>query len=105
MGLLNSLGVFRQGEIFTPRASWSRFSISFHDRFISSHPLPCPAVRCRAAAAGGGGGGGGGGDADPGGQFEQFLHHILMNESSHAGAPPAADHAILALRRHVAVPP
>ena len=90
MGLLNSLGVFRQGEIFTPRASWSRFSLSFHDRFISSHPY-------RAAAAGG--------DADPGGQFEQFLHHILMNESSHAGAPPAADHAILALRRHVAVPP
>ena len=41
----------------------------------------------------------GSGDADPGGQFEQFLHHILMNESSHAGAPPAADQAIAALKR------
>lgn len=45
----------------------------------------------------------GSGDADPGGQFEQFLHHILMNESSHAGAPPAADQAILALKRYQSV--
>lgn len=33
-------------------------------------------------------------------QFEQFLHHILMNESSHAGAPPADEHTIHQLVRH-----
>lgn len=32
-------------------------------------------------------------------QFEQFLHHILMNESSHAGAPPATEQAITNLDR------
>lgn len=30
-------------------------------------------------------------DALSNAQFEQFLHHILMNESSHAGAPPASE--------------
>lgn len=30
-------------------------------------------------------------------QFEQFLHHILMNESSHSGAPPASEELIASL--------
>jgi len=34
-------------------------------------------------------------------QFEQFLHHILMNENSHAGAPPASSDHIEALSRMV----
>lgn len=32
-------------------------------------------------------------------QFEQFLHHILMNESSHSGAPPASTDTIDTLPR------
>lgn len=39
-------------------------------------------------------------DALSNAQFEQFLHHILMNESSHAGAPPADEHIIQQLERH-----
>ncbi len=35
------------------------------------------------------------------GQFEQFLHHVLMNETSHAGAPPATDEMISGLHRKV----
>jgi hypothetical protein len=32
--------------------------------------------------------------------FEHILHHILMNESSHAGVPPAAEDLIEKLDRH-----
>lgn len=32
-------------------------------------------------------------------QFENFLHHILMNETSHAGAPPASQLTIESLER------
>lgn len=32
-------------------------------------------------------------------QFEQFLHHILMNENSHSGAPPASSQMISNLPR------
>jgi hypothetical protein len=35
-------------------------------------------------------------------QFEQFLHHILMHESSHAGAPPASEELIASLSRTTA---
>lgn len=35
--------------------------------------------------------------------FEQFLHHILMNESSHAGAPPATTTMIDNLARETIV--
>ncbi len=38
-------------------------------------------------------------DALSNAQFEQFLHHILMNESSHAGAPPAAESVIDSLKK------
>lgn len=34
-------------------------------------------------------------------QFEQFLHHVLMNETSHAGAPPATDEMVAALEKLV----
>lgn len=33
-------------------------------------------------------------------QFEQFLHHILMNENSHQGAPPASQEMLENLVRH-----
>ena len=33
--------------------------------------------------------------------FEDLLHHLMMNESSHAGAPPASDESIDALQRQV----
>ena len=33
-------------------------------------------------------------DALSNAQFEQFLHHVLMNETSHAGAPAATDEMI-----------
>lgn len=36
--------------------------------------------------------------------FEQFLHHILMNESSHAGAPPASPDMIGNLKRETITP-
>jgi Ring finger domain len=36
-----------------------------------------------------------------GGSFEDFLHHILMSEPSHAGAPPASERTINALTREV----
>ena len=36
--------------------------------------------------------------------FEDFLHHIMMNESSYAGAPPASDVAILSLDRQLITP-
>lgn len=32
-------------------------------------------------------------------QFEQFLHHILMNETSHSGAAPASQEIIAQLQR------
>lgn len=32
-------------------------------------------------------------------QFEQYLHHILMNENSHSGAPPASQELIDGLKR------
>lgn len=32
-------------------------------------------------------------------QFEEFLHHILMNENSHAGAPPATEDTLSNLDR------
>jgi hypothetical protein len=32
-------------------------------------------------------------------QFQQFLHHILMNESSHSGSAPLADSAIEKLKK------
>jgi E3 ubiquitin-protein ligase RNF115/126 len=38
-------------------------------------------------------------DALSNAQFEQFLHHILMNESSHSGAPPASENVIESLQK------
>jgi hypothetical protein len=40
-------------------------------------------------------------DALSNAQFEQFLHHVLMNETSHAGAPPATDEMISKLDKLV----
>jgi len=43
----------------------------------------------------------GGGIGGEGRGFEDLLHHIMMNESSHAGAPPATDEVIQTLHRQV----
>lgn len=34
-------------------------------------------------------------------QWEDFLHHILMNETSRAGAPPASKQVLEALPHHI----
>ncbi|RYG94532.1 hypothetical protein EON65_57345, partial [archaeon] len=43
-------------------------------------------------------------DALSNASFEQLLHHILMNESSHAGAPPASESLIAQLSRQTVTP-
>mmetsp|Transcript_27492 Transcript_27492/g.27712 ORF Transcript_27492/g.27712 Transcript_27492/m.27712 type:complete len:297 (+) Transcript_27492:161-1051(+) len=36
-----------------------------------------------------------------GGGLENLMHHIMMNDSSHAGAPPASEEAIQSLQREI----